>query len=97
MQLSPAMDVGSDPQGGDPCIITRRWSLATRMVPHRSFQVTDIFDHNGQACGGMVDINTKYQSVTTMTDHLARQLGVAAESLTIIQDTAPSTDPSLPT
>jgi hypothetical protein len=62
-----------------------------------TFRVTDIFDHNGQACGGTVDISTKYQSVTTMTDHLARQLGVSAESLTIIQDTVPSTDPSLPT
>lgn len=61
-----------------------------------TFQVTAVFDHNNQACAGVVDMNTKYQSSAAMRDHIARQLDVPAESLTIIEDTAPSTDPSLP-
>jgi|EndMetStandDraft_6_1072998.scaffolds.fasta_scaffold113224_2 hypothetical protein len=51
-----------------------------------TYRVTDVFDHNGQPCGGMADLNTKYHDLSTMADNLAHQLGVSAENLTLVEE-----------
>ena len=57
-----------------------------------TFRVTNVFDQNGQPCGGMVDLNTTYHDLSIMADKLAAQLGVSAENLTLVEEIEPPTD-----
>jgi hypothetical protein len=50
------------------------------------YRVRSVEDENGQPCSGMIDINSRYQSLAALTENLVGQLDVHAQNLVLVEE-----------